>query len=82
MLYTGMIKLVWMKDMTPNLKAIAYTTIGQIVQRMPSIINKSLTELQVRYFMSLGGFTQAQRTDYEKFASPLQNFLLRCKCRV
>lgn len=47
MLYTGLLKLVWNTEESDQLRIIGYTIIGQIVKRMPQIINKNLIELQV-----------------------------------
>lgn len=47
MLYTGLLKLVWNAEESQQLRVVGYTIIGQIVKRMPHIINKNLIELQV-----------------------------------
>lgn len=47
MLYTGLLKLVWNTEESEQLRVVGYTIIGQIVKRLPHIINKNLIELQV-----------------------------------
>lgn len=45
MLYAGLLKLVWNKEESEQLRVVGYTIIGQIVKRMPGIINKNLFDL-------------------------------------
>ena len=52
MLYSGLLKLVWNEEENEQLRVVGYTVIGQIVKRMPRIINKNLIELQA-FFKNL-----------------------------
>lgn len=52
MLYTGLLKLVANKEESEQLRVVGYTIIGQIVKRIPNIINKNPVHLH-QFFESL-----------------------------